>query len=549
VRSAWLLGVFALAYVAIVVPHLGPAYIDFGDGNYLYISRRLADGVVLYRDILAPQPPCHLLLGSLLVRLGRWLGHGAEAELYTVRAFSILLHLATMVLVWALGLRLFRRRGAALWAAGLYLVIPIGFWWTLGYQSEPLEMFFLLASFLLVLRWRRWSLAAAGVLAALAISTNMTAVPYVGWVGLFLLAKEPRRALWYVVPAAVAAGLAVAAGEWFSGGHYLENVFFNQVGTFPDPDLMGRYPPGAPLRKIRTVLAYGFSKIAREGSDVMALEGVFVGAAVAGLLLYLRGGPSADETPGDSGEVPYHRSFVGWYAFWSFLAICFVAKGATEDYIFTIGEPFVCLFAAYAITDLGDRAFGENGAFGGGGRSGVGVLRLSVAAVGLVVLFGRPALWIYNVVWEQGAYELRASEVEKIRFLIERNSRPDEPILAPPYYAFLARRTLYEDYSELFIWQIKYLLEQKVEKTTGPATLKVRSIARALRERRIAVVVVNKDPATRQIYSIPSVREAIDRNYRSLLRRPIRTLNTLVDVLVPVEGRPRGGAEGGGRTG
>jgi hypothetical protein len=62
-------------YAALVVTHWGEDYIDFGDGNYLYISSRIADGMVLYRDIMAPQPPCHLYLGALLIKIGRLIGH------------------------------------------------------------------------------------------------------------------------------------------------------------------------------------------------------------------------------------------------------------------------------------------------------------------------------------------------------------------------------------------------------------------------------------------------------------------------------------------
>ena len=599
-RSAWLLGVFALLYAAIVVPHLSEAYIDFGDGNYLYISRRLADGVVLYRDVLAPQPPCHLLVGSVLIRLGRLLGQGVEAELYTVRVFSLLLHLATMVVVWAIARRLFGCGCTALWSAALYLVIPIGFWWTLGYQSEPLEVFFLLVSFLLVMRWDKRALAAAGVFAALAISTNMTAVCYVGWIALFLLLHDWRRALPYIAPAVVVVAAFVAVGEWLSEGHYLENVFFNQVGTFPHPEILRRLPPDAPYR---TVAGYVFYKIAREGGDVMAREGIFIAAAVAGLLLYLRRSvgslrpcarssiagrkPNAHEGLGyqqsesaggepdvdaadhavencdenrqsasgeQSGVEPphskvhnpqstirsrpappdYERAFVGWYGFWSFMAIGFVAKGATEDYIFTIGEPFVCIFAACAITDLGSRLFGNKRSAEQPGVRRPRILLAVVVALAAAVLFAWPALWIYATVRSQRHYELNAEDVKRVRFLIER--QPGETILAPPYYAFISGRNLVEEHSEYFIWDIKYRLEQEVEKTTGPATLKVEAIAEALRDKAIPVVVLTMDPASgrpQQIYSIEPVREAIERNYRSLLPRPIPTLNTAIDVMVP----------------
>jgi hypothetical protein len=556
--------------VAVVAPHLSVAYLDFGDGNYLYIARRMTEGVVLYRDILAPQPPCHLLVGSLLVRLSRLLGHSTEAELYTVRLFSLLLHLATMVVIWAIARRLFRRESTAIWAAGLYMVIPVGFWWTLSYESEPLELFFLLLSFLLVIRWDNRSLAGAGLLAALGMATNMTAVPYVGWTALFLLWHDRRRAIWYLTPAVVLSLAVVGLGEWLSGGHYLENVFFNQVGTFPHPDLMGGLPPDAPFRSLRIILGYALMKVAGQGSKILALEGVFISAAVAGILIYLSresvrsshfSGQEDEPDPlkwglhtshtdplkwelrtADAAAPSYHRSFVGWYAFWSFMAIGFVAKGATEDYIFTIGEPFVCLFAAYAIYSLGDRLFGDARVGQVGNLPSIFGFRIprllptTVGLLGLVVLFARPVLWINEVVRQQRAYELDAANVKKVRVLIEQHSKPGDAILAAPYYAFIASRNLAEEHSELFIWHIKYLLEQGVERTEGPATRKVEAIAAALRKKAIPVIVIDLnrgDRTPRQIFSIPSVREAIGQNYRPLLPEPIPTLNASINVMIP----------------
>jgi len=568
-RSFRFLALFALLYAAVVAPHLSVAYLDFGDGNYLYIARRMTEGVVLYRDILAPQPPCHLLVGSLLVRLGRLLGHSTEAELYTVRVFSLLLHLATMVVIWAIARRLFRRESTAIWAAGLYMIIPVGFWWTLSYESEPLELFFLLLSFLLLIRWDKRSLAGAGLLAAFGMATNMTAVPYVGWVALFLLWHDRRRAVWYIAPAAAFSLAVVGLGEWLSGGHYLENVFFNQVGTFPHPDLMGGLPPDAPLRSLRIIAGYAAMKVAGQGSKILALEGIFISSAVAGVLIYLSresvcsSHVSGEEKESDplkwelrtshtdplkwelraSAALPgYHRSFVCWYAFWSFMAIGFVAKGATEDYIFTIGEPFVCLFAAHAIRNLGDRLFGGDSVGPVGNLpavSSVGVprlLALAVAALGLVVLFARPVLWINEVVRQERAYELDAAGVKKVRLLIEEHSKPGDAILAAPYYAFIAGHNLAEEHSELFIWHIKYLLEQEVERAEGPATRKVAAIAAALQKKAIPVIVMDlnrDDGSPRQVFSIPAVREAIGRNYRPLLSEPIPTLNASINVMVP----------------
>jgi len=119
----------ALLYAIIVPLHWSKAYIDLGDGNYLYISWRLSQGLVLYRDIMAPQPPIHLSVGCFLVNISNTLGLNT---LYTFRGYSYLLHLVTFLVLYLLGRRLFRRTDAAALAAVIYLFIPEGFWWSLG---------------------------------------------------------------------------------------------------------------------------------------------------------------------------------------------------------------------------------------------------------------------------------------------------------------------------------------------------------------------------------------------------------------------------------
>ena len=44
-----------LVWLAVGIATLNEGYIDFGDGNYMYISWRMSEGAMLYRDILSPQ--------------------------------------------------------------------------------------------------------------------------------------------------------------------------------------------------------------------------------------------------------------------------------------------------------------------------------------------------------------------------------------------------------------------------------------------------------------------------------------------------------------
>lgn len=520
---AVVLGVFAIVYALLVASHLSIAYIDFGDGNYLYISTRLADGLVLYRDILSPQPPFHLYLGAALI----WIGRGLGSALYTVRVFSILLHLGTMLVMYLVGRRVIGNRAGGLVTAAIYMLLPIGFWWSLGYESELLEILFLMLSFLCFIDGARLhvagraqaagkKMAVAGVLAVCAIFTNMTAVPYVGFSALWLLVRRRKLVLWYLVPIVGLTIVGIALLELLTGGNYLGNVFFNQVGTFPKRAISGQ-----------GVVAYAIGKILREGKDVLFWEGPYIVLALLGLIGFMRRGLVAQAPQPRFNSQPL-REYIGWYGLFSILSIVFVSKGATMEYIFTLGEPFVALFAAYFVIEFAKwitRPADEKIDIAADTSRvvsliGAGLLVLVCSVIGIAFM---------RVTLLQKNYEQDTKGVQNIVSYIEKYSKPGEPILAPPYYAFISKRRLYEEYSELFIWTIKYKNEVIVEKRPGEGVRKAESIANALAGKQIPIVVLD----LKQTGRIPPIRDAIERFYKPLLEKPIHTLNTPIQLYIP----------------
>src|ERR671934_1219120 len=84
-------------------------YVDNGDGYYLYAAHRLAQGAVLYRDVMGTQPPLVYVLGAVVFKLG--------GTLTTVRLLSVALRALSTALVFLAGLRLFGDRLTAALAA------------------------------------------------------------------------------------------------------------------------------------------------------------------------------------------------------------------------------------------------------------------------------------------------------------------------------------------------------------------------------------------------------------------------------------------------
>ena len=488
----------AVVYCAVVAHSLTWAYVDLGDGNYLYTSARMADGLRIYRDFLSPQPPLHLVTGSLLIRLGRlW-----QNPLMTVRVFSKMLHALTMGWIYLLGRRLTQTPYGGTAAALIYTIIPVGFWWTLEYQSEPLEVFWLLGSLWFFLPLRPRGMLAAGALMSLAALTNMTAAPYALGCLVYLAVRHPRRLfLRFAVPFAAVLACVIAYYQIRTGA-YFENVIFNQVGSYPKEGFW-RYAGG---------------KLLSEGSNILHWEGGYVLLALLGLILYNR----TDTRP--------EREFLVWYALIFVLSIVFVTKGGTMDYIFTIGEPMVALFGAYFVCQFfypathrrffrepfwRDTSFAPQIVF-------FALVALSVGLAG--------ARFVRMTLAEE-QFEHGEDRFRRVEHFIDRYSKPGDRILAHPFYAFATGRLLAEEYSELFLWKMKYMLERQ-ENRPGDGVRKVQRIEQQLLEGKIPIVIAadsrSYSPLTEKaslsqpgplILFSPEIRSAIEKKYKALDHR------------------------------
>jgi hypothetical protein len=514
--SAILLTLIGVAYAIPVALGWNLGHFDFGDGNYMYISARIAAGDMLYRDILAPQPPVHLLLGALIQVLGASV---LDEPLYAFRAYSLVLHLVTMVLIHRTTLRLLnpdpvnhpqgteeflaRYRPAGVLAALVYMVLPLGFWWTQSYQSEPTEMLLMVAGFHQMLSHRPGRMPLAGVLFGLAVLTNMTAAPYALFTAGYLGVRHFRRLFWpFTLALVVVVFGTVIIGEVVTGA-YLENVILNQVGSFP------RENP----------VEYAIGKILNQGAKVSRLQAGWLTIGIIGLLIHVRTGPRLT------------REIACTLSFFALCSIIYTAKGGTMDYIFTIGEPFLSMFAGIAL-HRGIRMF-VGGTCRRCRRSGLGDTTDWVTPAATAML----ATWIFlpGLAWmlqvqRQEAYELPERDTLRLVATIKRLApQPDDLVLAPPHYAYLARRRIVENYSETYLWMLKYHNERQ-ERKPGRGVATALSIAQHLRERKIAAVVFDDG----QTGTIPEIRHALHAHYVPE-GEPIRTLNRTLQVWRPRE--------------
>lgn len=509
----------------VTIPTWGWTYWDFGDGNYMYIARRVREGLVLYKDILAPQPPLHTLGGVI----AEWLGGALiGSELYGVRVYCLLLRMLGSLAVMLLAWRYFNCTFRAVSAAAIYLTLPIGFWWTLCYQSENLEIIFLVFSLFFLIQWDRQGAFAGGVLGALACHCNMTGVPYVMVNALFLALRFPRLLQWYAGSALGVYTVIALGANWWTEGAFIGNVLLNQVGTFPRTDILGAINPGD------TFWGYAIGKISREGFKVLEIEGGFILAALVGMASMLIAAP-ADS----AGERPrwLRTEFMVWSAIGLMLSICFTAKGGTVNYIFVIGEPAVALFAAEAFVLLWRMCAPRADHW----RTlsvwnTMALLRLLVPIIATVIVY-LPAKTNLEFTFSEVQAELPERKALELRGFIESYAEPGDTILAPPFYAFLTKTNVAGELAENYIWQIKHLNEtfdrDSYGKPTGEAVAKMEEIAGLLRARAVKVVLLD----TAQTGRIGVIRDALEAQYQLAEPKRFQTRNTVLELWVPKDVR------------
>ncbi len=431
-------------YIFLAILSINNKYVDFGDGNYLYISWRITEGDLLYKDLPSPQPPLLLFLGAFWLNL-------LDGDPTLVRLWQVLQHALTACCIWGIAAQLFKRPIFSAWAACIYLFLPEGVWWSAGFQSEPLLILLLCFNLLIFIKAVQEDkptigLYASAFIAALCCYTNMTALPYILLQWFFVGFRFRRFFIRYSL-ALMIPGIIIFIVMWFySQGLYIEHVFFRQVGTYPNESIF-------------QTIKYFLFKLYAEGGDIVFYEGGFLFAAMAGILLYTS----------EDGKDPVIE-YVLWWAVFSIGSIIFVTKGGTVEYIFTLGEPAVALFSAYFLLTL----------FAASGIS----FRLSsfrhtmklgkctmIICLLLPVLMIKPLSLLYRTFsngpidlsefgyGEQGVFEVSGPKMDEAALFIQSYCPPNKTMIAPPYYAFLAKRKLAENSSSLFILGHAYYTE------------------------------------------------------------------------------------------
>ncbi|MGH2369323.1 MAG: hypothetical protein ACRDI2_14105, partial [Chloroflexota bacterium] len=404
------------------------AYLEYSEGYYLYLGARLAAGARLYADAASTQPPVLPMLIALL-----W---GVQPDVYLPRILAVVCYVAAALLAGRLAHRLSGDERVGALATFLAALLPLG----LG-AMQSLDANALLAPLgpALVLLWvgkprpltpsphcgeggRRpsavlWSLA-AGIVAAVGLSVKLTFLCF----ALAPVAAVLGRAV--LRPSAAGATdlhvrlPAYLAGFGFAGGAHL-SIWLAVSGRRVIADgLLGELE--SPLLPTGAVLAL---------YHLLQLEGIPVVLAAWGWWMARRSG--ADGVLQWSGVAAASMPL-------------FAAHQGTFVGVARPAEPFIAAFAAVALVAAG-HAIRRRWTTSSG--------RWRTAVMPALV-----ALAVAQPTWQSlGSLAQRQRTTVDPDLVLSRLAAgaPDGEVLAPPYYAALARRRMLFDYADWTVWGMR----------------------------------------------------------------------------------------------
>jgi len=483
------------------------AYVDNGDGLYLYPAWRLAQGATLYREAAATQPPLVYLLAATVFKVG-WGVHG-------VRLLSVLMRGLCVALVYLLGARLFARRSVGAMAALLYALLPIGLTWDHWDNSNsPLSLVALLSAYAL-LRLSPRAAVVSGLLAALALFTKDLYLPLLAATLLYLW--RVRRALLAPYLAALLGGVGLLSLllALYGGAGAWRDAFLGQDSSPLNADwLVASLAYVASLEGGLIVVAVVGAVLCLRPSSPAPLPRVGEGGRGDYSLVQRRAGaiwgcktlaalPAGPWSNAGTGKMPalprlphinhhvqgynpkpgremYDARYALLYAPYllagSVAMLLATLKEGTFGTVFALAEPAVALLSAFTIV----RSVQAIRARGRYGPLWAGVLALAgVSCLGLIAP-DRDALS------SSAASTANAAMVRDVAALIRRHAAPGTVVLAPPYYAVLTGTRLPYDVSDT------YILAQRANHGDPVAIVWVRGMAQDVARGRYPVVVVDR---------------------------------------------------------
>ncbi len=383
-------------------------YLDYGEGSYIYASWLFSKGILLYKDFIVPQPPVLFIIGALLLKM--------QNSIVFVRIFNLFIYLVSNVLFYLLLVKIFKNRLLALIGSALYFIMPVSVSWWPIFIAETYIRVILLALLNIMLPLHRYSwkrIVSAGLLSILLIFTKYTAAPIVIAILTVLLLYDRKTFVRYLIVSGLIFGAALfALISLFGPNFLLDTVFIRRnIEMKPAVSIIYSYTI--------TIGYYLFFVLLDFLLAILAIRSKKYSSA----LLFLC-------------PVFYMVNLVA------------TAFNGTYNYVFYPVEPLIILGYVYILYYLVS------------GKAPVVKIRNNfLKGVLFVFLF----LGSFSIIFFIQTFQIEVSvsannadqkTVTALSSYLQKYAAKDQKVIAPPYFAFLSRKTIPDKLTDPFIWLV-----------------------------------------------------------------------------------------------
>lgn len=455
IHYAWFIVPLLLGYFLFRIIHYDSNWYDYSENVLLMNSKLLAEGELIYHDFMADYPPVLFLIETIFFKV---MNDPSQIIFYT-RIFAIIIHMSISLLCFRIAYKLFGGKVAIL-SMLVYLTIPLGWQWHRYFETDNLMTFFLILSILMMLNFSdsKIKIYLSGIFMALAVLTKYICLPCAFIVPLIII---PYR--WNDVKKFMLMFLSVI---------FIVVVFFEVTskGKFLDDMWLLMSIPKFNLEIFRTKLHALYN-----------LDGFYIFLALIGAIYAFNM---------TSASVKIMITLLLATIFISILA-CF--RDSTGILVFTMAEPVIAIFAAYALILIHKIAFQQ--------ERNVTDIWVKLIRIGLIIFFTGFTIYIIGIKGIAGnimgdmagevPYCMEYINYDKNELIpsvikqIEETTNPEDTILVCNYLHILSQRKSPCDITDNYAWRMLY------QKGNRNAINKVTIISDHLQKQKIKFVSSN----------------------------------------------------------
>jgi len=412
--------VMSMLYFVLMLLYLEGLHFEYSDGNYIYKSSMIINNKVMYKDFYYGNTPILPIVGAILLKI--------YYSIVSIRIYTIMLHIATMFLVYLISLKLFSNKQVSFLAAIIFFILPINFTYSTGFYAQALAGFLSLIAFYFFISLTRRKMILSAIFMSLAIFTKLVVMPVVLVTLLYLVIRRRNLLKYYFIPLILTCSFFLFLTTMYSSNTFFDNAII----------MNSRMPHNSIFQVVGVAL------------HILHIEGIFILSSLAGLLIYL------NNKKNDTGE------YISLWLLASFASLLFTFKWGTGMPIFRIAEPGIAIFSAYLLYKIYTTSITPALSFfiqkvRSDNRE---ILRNPKLILNFIIVFLLITLMVSGPIingWGpflyksySGGFDNITNADKKLVQYIEEYTNETDMVLLDPYYAFLSQRDNVVCYDDAF---------------------------------------------------------------------------------------------------